>query len=291
MADVNPEAFKKVDLLTAQPFLKMSDWEKLSGLQNKIINGETDSPQDRTMRAVRKTLRAAVESAFPIKRGAGVTKEEMVAATAAQNEKLYDMEEYMEKRFTADANHLAKLSDPAARQKYINEVLYDAFREYDLNDGWFSDTKVPKYQLPGLLRDDPKLAPEETAVSRERFEERTGVPADAPRAPNGSIVVRDLAAIDKILRKAGERPLPRVKDDGRKLESVNIRTDNSGRIIEINPQYTTPEAPEPVPVKATSGVTTSSPLSQMEAELSKGVRKSLMSDPLVAWAISSSEEE
>jgi len=246
MADVNPAGFKKVDLYPIQPLLSMADWEKLVNLQNKIVNGETDSPQDRTMRDVRKALRSAIRQVYPVRTGADVSQEEVVAAAMLQNEKLYDMESFIEQRFKQDADRLSKMTDPEERQKYVNNVLFDAYRKFDLDDGWlgFGDTEVFNFEKARKVRE---LGGEvgnivETDESKEALEKRTGIPADAPRHPNGNIVVKDREDIENVLRRAGES-LPFKRDDGGELREIIVRTGNQGEVVEIIPAYTYPDVP------------------------------------------------
>lgn len=278
LADVNPNAFKALDLQVIQPLVKFSDWERLSTLQSKIINGETDSPEDRTMRDVRKTLRSAVRTAFPVKTGAEVTQAEVTAATILQNQKMYEMESFILQRFEEDAFRLEKTTDPAKRQEYVNTVLLEAFRKYNLDDGWlgFDETEAFNFEKDALVRSLGAEIGEitETKESKEQFEKLTGVPVDAPRHPNGNIVVREKDDIERILRIHGET-LPFTRDDGGELEEIIVRTGNRNEILEILPRYTYIDTPrqEVLPSRTTD------PLS---ATVTQGVKSSLLEDPLVA---------
>ena len=285
LADVNSKKFVEIDLYPMQALLKQPDWERLVDLQNKIRNGETDSPQDRTMREVRKTLRSAIRTSFPVRAGKDATQAEVVAASFVQSQKLYDMESFIDQRFKEDAERLSKVTDPALRQKYVNNVLLDAFRKFNLDDGWFGfgESEVFNFEKEEAIRAIGADVGEvvETQASLEEFEKRTGVPAGAPRHPNGNIVVRDREDIENVLRRAGET-LPFQRDDGGELKEIIVRTNNLGEVVQILPNYAYPDIPaaETLPEPRTQAEVFSEELRQKEA---RATLEALgRSDPFIA---------
>lgn len=286
MADLYPKAFLELDLYELQPLFKFSDWEKLVDLRNRIINNETDSPQDRTVRDVRKAVGSAVRSAFPVKKGEDATQEDVVAANLLQLQKQYEMMTFIEQRFEEDAARLAKVTSPVKRQQYVNNVLYDAFRKFNLDDGWWGvgDTEVFKFEKDQAVRALGKDVGEivETEESREAFEKRTGVPADASRSPEGTISVRDRDAIEKVLRMQG-MDWPVERDDGAELVEIIVHTGGRGEILRIDPNYVYPDLPRDRGEPPTPPPTLTQQLGEVAT---RKVESSLLRDPLIAWTLS-----
>lgn len=262
IADERPNAFLDVDLAKRGHLYKWEDWQKLRALQNKIRNGETDSPRDRTFREVRASLKAGVELRYPLLTGKDITAEKQSVKERERDAALYDMERFVEARFELDAAHIGKLVSPADRQKYTNQVIDEAFKKYTTAKSFWGDTEEEKFRLQSALGENPEAVVEETAAAREALEERTGVPVDALRNRDGTVSVIDLAAIDTIIRKQGEVALPRVRADGSRLIGLRVQVAlpsrpgddpgqlgkaarQVGRVVATKAQYSAPTREHP----------------------------------------------